>query len=474
MRRAQEAFSAGNLMGAAQMLRPLLQAQGANPGFLYLLATVEGELGQWGEAERLIRQGLKAAPNHRPLLTRLARAHVARGDLEGAHEAIDRAIALDETESRAVSVKAELLLIAGRAHEARELLLGAIETRRPVFPLAVILAESAMATGEHAEALSIALPLRDDPSLHPMARRSLLFRLARLHERLGQADEAFAAACDANALRPSRFDPDAYDRSIDRMIEAWTDDDGPNSGELNDRMVFIVSMPRSGTSLLEQMLDRHPKIRGVGELPFFRAAMGRLGLSDNKEFAHAHYTDRFTPELLKKLAREYLKRSGAVADGPVVIDKDPTNFEHLGLISRMLPRCRVIHCVRDPMDCCASCFFQEFTGVLPYAGDLAHLGRAYRAQERLMEHWKRTLPIPIHTVRYESLASNTEPTIRGVCEFLGLEFDEACCSPQHNQRVVFTPSNQQVREAVNTRSVGRAERIREHLGPLREAMGLGD
>lgn len=468
---ARRAFDAGDFLRASHLLRRLLQAQPTNTNWLYLLACAEGELGRLGEAQRVIERGLAVDPTHRGLLTRLARLRMARQDLAGAHEAIDRAIASDPRESRPLSVKAELLEYEGRSDEALALLEEGLRTRSPAYPLAIVYARVCQGLGRPEDALRALEPLRDDDTIPPLARRSLLFQLGGVLDRLERYDEAFRAYERANALRRMDFDADAFERSIDLLIERWTPGAWDRSSQTSERPVFIVGLPRTGTSLLEQMLACAPQVHAAGELPIVRLIAHDLALSQVRPFDHVHKIDRLHPALLDKHARRYLAEHAPTnRDAIRVTDKEPVNIEHLGLIASLLPHARVIHCTRDPLDAGLSIFFQEFTGVLPWAGDLSHIGRYTRCIDRLMDHWRRVLDLPVCAVRYEDLTQDTEGTLRRVFAHLDLPFCEQSLSPHENRRVTFTASNQQVREAIHTRSLARWRHYEPHIGPLREAL----
>jgi hypothetical protein len=153
------------------------------------------------------------------------------------------------------------------------------------------------------------------------------------------------------------------------------------------------------------------------------------------------------------------------------MDKMPTNFWHLGLIALLLPKARVIHCRRDPLDVCLSCYFQNFRGRLPFAYDLHDLGVYYRLYERLMDQWRRVLPLEMFEVDYEELLSNQELVSRDLVEFCGLAWDPACLEFHKSRRVVRTASNWQVRQPLFTSSLRRWKNYEQHLAPLKEALG---
>jgi hypothetical protein len=171
------------------------------------------------------------------------------------------------------------------------------------------------------------------------------------------------------------------------------------------------------------------------------------------------------------MAGWYLEQLDQVAGGAIrVVDKMPFNFLHLGLISMLFPKARIIHCVRDPLDTAISCFFQNFSESYAFTNSLETLGCYYRDYQRLMRHWHEVLPISMLDLRYEQLVEAPEATIRQLVQFLGLEWDERCLDFHENPRLVTTASYDQVRRPIYTGSVGRSRRFREHLGPLEAAI----
>jgi hypothetical protein len=226
---------------------------------------------------------------------------------------------------------------------------------------------------------------------------------------------------------------------------------------------LIVGMPRSGTTLLEQALSAHPGIAAGGEL------------EDLRDLAREAYAGPITSPRLDTLAARYLGRLRAIGpEAQRVTDKMPHNFLHLGLVALMLPRARVIHCRRDPVDTCWSCFRQHFGAGLAYTTDLAWLGAFHRSYADLMEHWRGALPLAMLEVDYEELVAQPEPTLRRVLAFLDLPWHPACLEPHKARRIAATVSRAEVQRPIHQGSVGRAAPYRPHLGPLLDALSRGE
>ena len=306
-------------------------------------------------------------------------------------------------------------------------------------------------------------------------RVNLHFAVASHHDRRDNIARAFQHYAAGNALqaRLQPFDPDVYTHYVDALIDTFDADFFARHAHLaldNETPLLMVGMPRSGSSLLEQMLSRHSGCHGAGESDALRATVRALTARGTGTFPDcARQVDDRT---WRALGESYLAtlcedESGA----PRVIDKLLGNFLRLGLVGVMLPRARVIDCQRDPRDSGWSCFRQRFERGLRFSYDLEHLALVYHQYRRLMAHWRAVLPNPILEVRYEDLVQAPEATMAQVLDFCGLDFEPACSDPTGNPRAVRTASFWQVRQPLHTGSLGAWSRYAEHLQPLVEALG---
>jgi hypothetical protein len=231
-------------------------------------------------------------------------------------------------------------------------------------------------------------------------------------------------------------------------------------------------MMRSGTSLVEQILASHPQVHGHGELEFLREIVRTLPERLSTSEPYPECVASLDAMTARSLAEDHLARLERDAGEAIrSIDKMPHNFARLGLLTLLFPRAKLIHCMRDPLDVCVSAYFQYHI-IAPFAHDLESLGRFYRDYERLMEHWRETLPSPILDVPYEALISDPEDWTRKLLEFLGLPWDQRCLSFYETQRAVFTPSSWQVRQPIYHSSVGRWRHYKQHLGALFNGLGI--
>jgi tetratricopeptide (TPR) repeat protein len=306
------------------------------------------------------------------------------------------------------------------------------------------------------------------------------FALAAVLDAEGQYDEAFRYYQEGNelrkaCLRESNLSFDAqrhrdlisrvittFDRGYFRQVQGW--------GLDSEMPVFIVGMPRSGTTLVEQILSSHPEVFGAGELGEFPRVVANLARA-------AGSSDLVTPLPLptagqtREVGTRYLQRISELGKGAKRVTlKTLENFLHLGMIATAFPRARVIYCRRDPLDVCLSCYFQNFQG-MDFAWSMEDIAVYFRQYERLMAYWRQVLPLPILEVSYEQLIADHETVSRSLVAFCGLEWSDRCLTFFKTTRAVQTASTIQVRKPISTKPVGRWKRYRSHLEPLLTALG---
>jgi tetratricopeptide (TPR) repeat protein len=314
---------------------------------------------------------------------------------------------------------------------------------------------------------------REAASLPEPDRIELGFALGKAYADLGRDAEAWAAYAEANALMRGRI---AYDEAaalglVARIADAFTARLLANPpGDPVPGPVFIVGMPRSGSTLAERMLAGHPAIRALGEANDFAAARA-LALGDRARVAFPDGVAALEAESLRRLGQVYRERVDC-GPGRLALNKMLGNFAYLGFIHLAMPGARFIHTVRDPLDGCLSCYFELFAEGHPYCYDLGELGRFRQAHDRLMAHWRAVLPKEVLLdVCYEQLVADPEAEGRRMLAHLGLDWDPACLDFSGREGAVRTASVAQVRQPLYRTSVGRWRRWEAWLGPLKEALG---
>ena len=302
------------------------------------------------------------------------------------------------------------------------------------------------------------------------------FALARLLDTAGRYDEAFAYLAAANVLHRRQravlgecFDPVAFQREVGGLIEVFAPELFPavaGWGNPSQLPVFIVGMPRSGTSLVEQIAASHSRVFGAGERDeITRLAAALTAHGGNRPVAQ--WDANFARQLADAQIANLQKLGGGAAR---VIDKMPDNVLFLGMIAALFPAARVILCQRDPRDTCLSCYFQRFEQGHEFAYDLEDCGRRFLHVDRLATHWLSVLPIEMLVIDYEELVEDLEGQGRRLIEFLGLDWEPAYLEFHKTQRPVFSGSYWQVRQPLYSSSVGRWRKYEKHLGPLLEVL----
>ncbi len=333
---------------------------------------------------------------------------------------------------------------------------------------------------------------RGDPDLVPLA--ALLDEpaaasrprgdLSLLHFALGKAlldsgdhDQAFVHLHEGNRLERAAFayDAQATSEALLGIVRACTPEflqRHAGNGDPAETPVFIVGMPRSGTTLLEQILASHPAIHGAGELTLLSGLVRRLCGPDLHPLGHPRALAGIAPDGFARLGRRYATELAALGPGSArIVDKMHDNFLYAGLIHLILPNARIIHCRRDPIDTCLSCYTKRFSTRVSYAYDLRELGRFYRGYEAVTAHWREVLPAECYAeVRYEDIVDDLEGEARRLVAFCGLGWDAACLEFHRTERAVRTASAMQVRQPLYRSSVGRWRDVAEHLGPLLETL----
>jgi tetratricopeptide (TPR) repeat protein len=331
-----------------------------------------------------------------------------------------------------------------------------------------VLTDEDMATME--KELAAAVDIVNISPLHMALGRGL-------HDR-GEYARAFEHYRESNRLRSEllNYEPDQLSLEVDQFIKMVSPASfaAPAKGQW-PIPIFLVSLPRAGSTLLEQILGRHPLIEAVGELPYIRslvrAAMEMRmtrGAIDAPTFVAT-----LTPDDKRMLGAEYLRRAAQhrQSDSPYFIDKMPMNWMDTLFIREILPQARFVEIRRNAMECCFSNYTHHFASAHPSSFDLVHQALCYRDYARLMDHIKDVAPEFLASVRYETLIDDPEPVLRGVLDYLGLEWDESLLRFYESDRTVRTPSAEQVRRPLNRAGIGTWKPYEQWLGPLKEALG---
>jgi tetratricopeptide (TPR) repeat protein len=430
------------------------------------LGNVLFELRQIDEAVASYRQALALQPDYAPAHLGLAFVLRQQHRPSDAEVSCQAALSINPNYVEALSFLGELRTDRGQFSEAEKLFQRAIEIDPDFsFAFASIATHRRMSVEDTkwlqgAEALAAKqLPLGNQISLR--------YALGKYFDDVRQYDAAFSQYRQANELtrlHGVRYNREKLTRRIDQSISRFDAafvracHEGASSCEVP---VFVAGMPRSGTSLTEQILASHPAVFGGGEVTFWNAAYDA--------YRDAELAGKSGASLIPGMARDYLNHLASLSGGAArVVDKMPANFMYAGLIHAAFPRARIIHMRRHPFDTCLSIYFQNFFNIGAYANDLGDLAHYYSEYVRITDHWRAVLPATAWLeVPYEALIADQESWTRRMLEFIGVSWDPKCLEFHRTERAVITASRWQVRQKISTVSAGRWRNYEKYVAPLR-------
>ncbi|MFZ3019012.1 MAG: sulfotransferase [Gallionella sp.] len=441
---------------------------------LGLALKAEGKL---QEAESHLLRALEIKPDFAGGHYCLGYQYMVQGRSQNAEARFRKAVALDPNYSEARLKLGVCLSEQGRFAEAgdcyRQILASNPEDIETRFNLAQI---GKANEGDENLAMLLEIERNKGNALTDQDAAMLNFALGKGLDDCGHHETAFAHFLTGARRKRATLDysPEQTSASfaeVAHIFNASTLEKLRGSGNPSALPVFILGMPRSGTTLIEQIIASHPEVHGTGELPdLLEIATSVIGGGDTK-FPQALH--ELTPEYLTSMGNEYVSRLQRHSpDSLRITDKMPVNFVAVGLIHLILPNAKIIHVRRNPLDTCVSCFTQLFQGRMDFSYDLEELGRYYLDYLRLMEHWRKVLPNGAFIeVNYEDVVSDQETQTRRLIEYCGLKWDDACMNFQNNGRSVRTASIAQVRRPIYRSSMERWRRYEQHLGPLLDILG---
>ncbi|WP_168172622.1 tetratricopeptide repeat-containing sulfotransferase family protein [Rhodanobacter sp. C05] len=439
------------------------------------LGNVLGEQGRNDEAEASYRQALA-------INDRMAEAHFNLGNILRQQ---DRQPEAERSYRRALEIQPEYLMALtnlglclkrqGRLDEASQCFQAAIAIKPDFLQAHCNLAPLKTYAVDDAD-LGLFEDQQHQLSALPVTGRvSYWFALGKMREDVARYDDAFAAYEAGNHLQRTQFPHDearevALVQRLQSVFSAAFFADRSKPVHAGKVPIFIVGMPRSGTSLIEQILSTHPGVHGAGELTELGDVVHSITSSTgDRAISYPEIATTLSADEFRRLGEAYIERVWRLApEAERITDKLPANFQHLGMIHLMLPQARIIHAMRDPMDSCFSCYSRLFEGGnLDFAYDLGSVGRYYARYIELMQHWHRVLPAgTVLDMRYEDMVTDTEGQARRLLEYLGLPWHEGCLAFHRNKRAVRTASAAQVRRPIYRSSVARWQHFEAHLAPL--------
>jgi tetratricopeptide (TPR) repeat protein len=511
--RAGQALAANDLPTAEACLRPYLKRRPTDVAAIRMMAELAARIGRLVDSENLLRRALELAPGFtaaRANLATVLHKQNRPADAIAELEAIERDGAFNLGHA---SLKAAALGRIGGHEEALGLYRTLLDHRPDQPKLWMSYGHILKTVGEQADSVAAyrraiaiqptlgevwwslanlkTIRFSDDDiaameaalaktELDEEDRFHLHFALGKAHEDRDEPEASFAHYAEGNRLRRALidYDPTEMDRHVERSIALFTPDffaDRAGQGCVARDPIFIVGLPRAGSTLVEQILSSHPEIEGTTKLPDIPLMVRRLGGRKARGEASLYpdcLADLEASEL-RALGAEYLEWAQVqrVTERPLFIDKLPNNWAHVGFIQLILPNARIIDARRHPLACGFSNFKQHFARGQGFTYDLAELGAYYAGYVALMRHFDAVLPGRIHRLIHEQLVDDPEREVRGLLDFLDLPFDPACLAFHENRRAVRTPSADQVRRPINRDGLEQYKKFDPWLDPLRAGLG---
>ena len=495
----QESFARGAYAEAVTHLQECVALKPGRADALNQLGAALFNLDRYEEAETHIRKAIGREPDYPAAHGNLGTVYLARGRYREAETSLRRALKLKSSSLEYRSNLGLTLFYLGRLREAEAQCvrvlkvaprhavalrgMGLVARAEGRFEEAGLMFNRALEVSPNLPAAWGALvsirkmTLSDGAWLQraeeiaaggiaPMEEAGIRFAIGKYCDDVGDFERAFKSYKRANELLKTladEYQPDVATRFGDDLIRVYTREALSNvtsGASTSMKPVFVVGMPRSGTSLVEQIIASHPGAAGAGELEFWRDAVRRHDALIGRELPGE--------PLRKELAESYLRAlAHHGSDALRVVDKATVNSDFLGVIHSVFPQARIIYMSRDPIDTCLSCYFQQFSPTLNFTMDLSDLAHYYREHQRLMAHWRAVLPPgTILDVPYAGLVADQEAWTRRILDFIGLEWDPRCLDFHSTQRAVVTASCWQVRQRIYTDSVQRWRNYRKFIGPL--------
>ena len=469
----------GDFKNAVRCFKNAVMLDGKSSLARYNLAYALFQAEQFSEAAQAFEIFLKMEPNFAPAYHSLGVTQELAGDYETALKSFEKSLQLEPDQARSYFRIGSIYQILGRFEDAEPHYRKAIELN-PSFGksfAALATANRFSDEDEQNEVLDQITAELDRDDLDPATRVHFHSAASKLLDRQGRYDDAFHHYRAGNDIRDAAIEnQEIADQDMwERLRKLYTKDFFTSKTELGDpteQPVFIVGMPRSGTTLTEQILASHPRVYGAGELQQTAAALSAFARKLPPPVTYPEFLGELSGRQLSEISRLYLEGYPEEAKPfDRVTDKLPGNFAHLGTLTLMFPNAKFIYCRRNAIDNCLSCYFQNFTADLWYTFNLEKLAAYYLMHLDLMDHWRAVLPSQIFEVRYEDMTDDPEPIVRGMLEFCDLEWDDACLNFHETERAVKTASIWQVRQPMYKTSVAKWKRYEQHLGPLIEGLG---
>ena len=473
--KAKTFYAMGLLEQANDLYQSIFLEDKNNIAALRGLALIARDAGMLEEAIEFLTAGLNIEENNVDLRKQLAITLTRQGNIEQAIDQYHKIIELDENEW-VLGELARLYLISGKNSQALAFFKKAFSLN-PSDPRnfhGLMKLDRSLITDEKIGDVKKMLAVKSLPS---NTQASFYFGLGTLFDGDGDYNQAFANYSTANIVKGLSYDAEKNEKFVDDLLKVFSGEFFDNfaaRGSESEAPVFIVGMPRSGSTLVEQIISSHSRVVAAGELSLIENMLLVIPKRMNTIVPYPDCLGVNSQKVMTELATIYESHIHELMQHAEirVTDKMPSNFMHLGLIALLFPNAKIIHCKRHPLDVCLSCYFTNFAGKHDYSGALHDLAHYYQQYQRLMSHWKEVLPLQIHEIEYENLIEQQEAESKSLIDFIGLEW-ESCCQDFHRtERNVYTASVVQVRKPLYRTSVDRWHHYDKYLQNLKKDLKL--
>ncbi len=501
----------GQLLKAEQICRQFMQQNKRHIDGMCLLAEIGIELKVYDDAEFLLASALELAPNHIHARSLYLNLLIRLGKYKMAEQQVEKLLAVQPDNLSFTVAQANVLTGLGQMEPAIVLYEKAIATDATIAGFHLQLGHAFKAQGDIKKAITsyqkayqinpsygdafwslantktyrfsddeisqmkvqqanIDLALTDRVQLH--------FATGKAFEDRKEFDKAFQAYQQGNELQHAHngFDISKVEQQVDEQIKHCSAELFEIRGQLGLNAadpIFILGLPRAGSTLLEQILASHSQVDGTMELHNILGLASRLRGRNNKESQYPKNLASINPDFFKRFGQQFIDETRAYREqAPLFIDKMPNNFLHIGLIRLILPNAKIIDARRSPLACCFSGYKQLFAEGQDFSYDLEDIGRYYQAYLKLMTHWKEVLPEFILTVNHEDIVDDLETQVRRMLEFCGLPFEQSCVEFHKTKRNIKTPSSEQVRQPIYKSATEQWKHFEQHLGPLKKVLNI--
>lgn len=439
-----------------------------NIGNLYLDRCV------YDKAIEYYQNALRLLPNYLEAYFNLGSAYQSTGDYDHALEYYNKAHELNPHDTRPITAIVNAYEKTGLNNKALDTLNSFANDREISPDIAYMYGKIYLNLEKYTDGINIILKALETSTLQPIQEQELRFCLGELYDKYHDYELSFKHFDLANKLRPYNYSSSqtkSYFSSISKIYKASTVDALPTSASQTDSPIFILGMPRSGTSLIEQILSSHHSVYGAGELPLISDIIKQITIRMGEKIHYPYIANNITPNILDEMVDFYIDKSRLNAgNSRFVTDKMPHNFLYIGIIFQLFPKCKIIHVSRNPIDVCLSIYFHNFNINHPYSDKLENIADYYIHYHKLMEHWRAVYGDRIMDIQYESLISEPEAKVKSLLDYVDLEWDDNCLRFYDNSRNVNTPSYSQVRQPLYTSSMNRWKNYALHVNALQESL----